>query len=235
MMSLSDVMDAAKGLTNMYLAHEIAVDKDFMLQDLKRAETPLEAQVKAVVHRAFWDVLDSQLKADPPVYTQALVLLQEVKDGVLNLLVPQQKRLIESIEGKLDLELIRQQAENDCLDFADYAGYVINLMGQLCAPVRDEEIAKLRTETEVVPLFKGIMESLDHLRLDMANFHLQQARPLIVSHSVEYEKAKFAEFLEKAGRSRCAARGTHRARRRGRPPRHAGVADAPRPPGRGEP
>ena len=31
-MSLRDVMDAAKGLTNMYLAHEIAVDKDFMLQ-----------------------------------------------------------------------------------------------------------------------------------------------------------------------------------------------------------
>ena len=31
-MSLKDVMDAAKGLTNMYLAHEIAVDKDFMLQ-----------------------------------------------------------------------------------------------------------------------------------------------------------------------------------------------------------
>ena len=35
MMSLSDVMDAAKGLTNMYLAHEIAVDKNFMLQDLR--------------------------------------------------------------------------------------------------------------------------------------------------------------------------------------------------------
>ncbi len=46
-MSLSDVMDAAKGLTNMYLAHEIAVDKDFMLQDLKPKEDEqgLQAQV----------------------------------------------------------------------------------------------------------------------------------------------------------------------------------------------
>ncbi len=51
MMSLSEVMDAARGLTNMYLAHEIAVDKDFMLQDLKRPENPIEAQVKEVVHR----------------------------------------------------------------------------------------------------------------------------------------------------------------------------------------
>ena len=46
-MSLRDVMDAAKGLTNMYLAHEIAVDKDFMLQviyytyiDRKKCEEP---------------------------------------------------------------------------------------------------------------------------------------------------------------------------------------------------
>merc|ERR1712213_87199 len=29
MMSLSELMDAARGVTNMFLAHEIAVDKDF--------------------------------------------------------------------------------------------------------------------------------------------------------------------------------------------------------------
>ena len=45
MMSLSEVMDAAKGITNMYLAHEIAVNKDFMLQDLKQPENPIEKQV----------------------------------------------------------------------------------------------------------------------------------------------------------------------------------------------
>jgi hypothetical protein len=68
-------------------------------------------------------------------------------------------------------------------------------MGQLCAPVRDEEIVALRELKEVVPLFKGILATLEHMKLDMANFHIQQARPLIVSQSVEYEKAKFAEFL----------------------------------------
>ena len=44
-MSLSEVMDAAKGISNMYLAHEIAVDKDFMLQDLKPKPTQLEEEV----------------------------------------------------------------------------------------------------------------------------------------------------------------------------------------------
>ena len=196
MMSLNDVMDAAKGISNMYLAHEIAVDKDFMLQDLKPKESPLEQQVKEIVHRAFWDVLDEQLKEDPPNFAQALVLIQEVKDGILGLLVPQQKRIIESINGKLDLDLITQQAENGVLNFHDYAAYVINLMSQLCAPVRDDEIAVLRMQSEVIPLFRGILKTLDLMKLDMANFHIQQARPLIVSQSVEYEKTKFKEFLK---------------------------------------
>ena len=45
-MSLRDVMDAAKGLTNMYLAHEIAVDKDFMLQVIHHFYTNLKATAK---------------------------------------------------------------------------------------------------------------------------------------------------------------------------------------------
>lgn len=48
---------------------------------------------------------------------------------------------------------------------------------------------------DLVTLFKEIMKVLDLMKLDMANFTIQQARPLIVSQSVEYEKTKFKEFL----------------------------------------
>lgn len=48
---------------------------------------------------------------------------------------------------------------------------------------------------DLVKLFQEIMKVLDHMKLDMANFTIQQARPLIVSQSVEYEKTKFKEFL----------------------------------------
>ena len=69
-------------------------------------------------------------------------------------------------------------------------------MGMLCAPVRDERLAELKEETKVVPLFKGIMDLLEQMKLDMANFTIQQVRPVIVSQSVEYEKLKFREFLD---------------------------------------
>lgn len=194
-MTLAELMDAAKGVTNMFLAHEIAVDKDFMLQQLKPEESDAQKRVKEIVHRAFWDILEEQLKEEPPVFTQALAVLEEIKEMITGLLLPQHAKLKESIDGRLDLVLIRQQAEAGVLDFDGYARYTLDVMVKLCAPVRDDEIAALQTKTEVVPLFKGILSTLEHMRLDMANFTLQQARPFIVSQSVEYEKTKFREFL----------------------------------------
>lgn len=44
-------------------------------------------------------------------------------------------------------------------------------------------------------MLKGIMDLIEHMKLDMANFTIQQMRPQIVQHSVEYEKEKFKEFL----------------------------------------
>ena len=62
-MSLSELMDASKGvrgLTNMALAHEIAVDKNFELSKIQ-PENDLEKQIKEVMQRAFWDILKEQL------------------------------------------------------------------------------------------------------------------------------------------------------------------------------
>merc|ERR1712012_302206 len=178
-MSLTELMDASKGLTNMALAHEIAVDKDFSLQKIQPANE-VEKKVKEIMQKAFWDLLEQQLAADPPQYTQALTLLTEIKSMLYSILLPQHEKLKEKIEGILDIEVIQQQIDNDCLEFEKYAGYILGLMGMLCAPVRDERLAELKEE----------------MKLDMANFTIQQVRPVIVSQSVEYEKLKFREFLD---------------------------------------
>lgn len=54
-------------------------------------------------------------------------------------------------------------------------------MARLCAPVRDETIRNLMRETEIVTVFRGVMETLDLMRLDMANFTIQQIRPHIIA------------------------------------------------------
>ena len=73
-------------------------------------------------------------------------------------------------------------------------------MSKLCAPARDDDIAALRllqeSRSDLVQLFRGILETLELMRIDMANFTIQQMRPFIQSQSVEYEKSKFADFLK---------------------------------------
>ena len=43
----------------------------------------LEKQVRDVVHKAFWDKLREELNQDPPVFSQALSLIQEVQEVCL--------------------------------------------------------------------------------------------------------------------------------------------------------
>lgn len=195
-MSLDEVMKAANGVSNMVLAHEIAVDKNFKLEKLEPPEDSLERQVRDTMHRAFWDNLSDQLKQDPADYTQAFVLLQEVRDNLIDITLPHHTRLRQEISDKFDVELIKQQAEHGVLNFEEYSQYVLSIMVRLCAPVRDEAIQGLMKEKDIVSVFRGVIETLDFMRLDMANFTIQQIRPHIIAQSVEYERKKFAEFLK---------------------------------------
>lgn len=50
---------------------------------------------------------------------------------------------------------------------------------------------------------RGIMEVLELMRLDMANFTIAQLRPQIKQQSMEYEREKFREFLESQSSECC--------------------------------
>lgn len=196
--AVEEVIKAANGVANMYLAHEIALDSTFKLPDKSdpSRKSVLKGQVEEIMKKAFWDVLKSQLDESPPKFKQALSLLVEIKEDLTSLLLPQHTRLKHEIDEILDLELIKQQAENGTLDFPRYAQYVLSVMARLCAPVRDDRIRELTQTTDVVELFRGIMELLEVMKMDWTNFTIEQVRPLIQQQSIDYEKKKFKEFLE---------------------------------------
>jgi hypothetical protein len=201
--NLSEIDRAASGVSNMFLSHQIAMDKDFRLERSPPPEHSLQGQVMSALKQAFWDILQSQLAESPPNFKQALSLLSTVKQDLCGLLLSQQGKLKQEIDEILDLELIKQQAEHGALDFQRYAQYVLSVMARLCAPVRDEQIRELTQSSEVITLFKGIVELLEIMKLDMANFTISQIRPQIVQHSVEYERQKFGEFLNLQTRMGC--------------------------------
>ncbi|XP_070618461.1 T-complex protein 11-like protein 1 isoform X2 [Erythrolamprus reginae] len=195
--SVEELMDTAKGVTNMALAHEIVVNGGFQIKPADLPENSLEKRVRDIVHKAFWDCLEAQLKESPPSYDHAIKLVGEIKETLLSFLLPGHTRLRNQITEALDLELIKQEAENGALDITKLAEFIIGMMGTLCAPARDEEIQKLKDIREIVPLFRAIFSVLDLMKMDMANFAVSSIRPHLMQQSVEYERKKFQELYEK--------------------------------------
>ncbi|KAJ0029558.1 hypothetical protein NQD34_004555 [Periophthalmus magnuspinnatus] len=195
--SIEELMETAKGVTNMALAHEIVVNQVFQVKPTELPEESLERRVKEIMHKAFWDCLESQLNQDPPSFDHAIKLLSEIKETLLTLLLPGHGRLRSRIDEVLDLPLIQQQAEKGALDIGQLSQFIVGMMGSLCAPCRDEDINKLKEITDIVPLLKSIFTVLDLMKMDMANFAVSSIRPHLMQQSVEYERTKFQEFLEK--------------------------------------
>ncbi|CAH2087888.1 unnamed protein product [Euphydryas editha] len=196
--TLEDIMKAAHGMQNMALAHEIAVDQDFKLEPFEPPDNSYQKLVKETMHRAYFDILREQLNSDPPEYKQALILLEDVKQGLFSILLPRHTRIKEMIEEVLDTEFIKQQAENNSLDFQKYATFVIDLMAKLAAPARDEMIQNITKLTDTVDIFRSILETLEVLKLDLANTLIAMIRPHVQQESVQYERAKFDEMLKLA-------------------------------------
>uniref|UniRef100_K7FPN4 T-complex 11 like 1 n=1 Tax=Pelodiscus sinensis TaxID=13735 RepID=K7FPN4_PELSI len=195
--SMEELMETAKGVSNMALAHEIVVNRDFKITPAEFPEGSLEKTVKEIVHKAFWDCLEAQLSEDPPTYDHSIKLLGEIKEALLSFLLPGHTRLRNQITDVLDLDLIKQEAVNGALDISKLAEFIIVIMGTLCAPARDEEVKKLKDIHEIVPLFRAIFSVLDLMKMDMANFAVSSIRPHLMQQSVEYERQKFQKIFEK--------------------------------------
>lgn len=168
----------------------------------KHNEPSLHSRVKDIVHEAYWGLfkleLDSQSSelADDRKYDLSKQLLMDIKQKVLELLLPQHARLKQDIEDRLDAQIIDQLTKTHSINLIDYGQYILSVLSKLCAPIRDEKIKSLSETKDVVQLYRGIMELLELMRLDFANFTLNQYKPHIKAHSQDYEREKFNEILK---------------------------------------
>ncbi|VDK69345.1 unnamed protein product [Litomosoides sigmodontis] len=193
--SMDELMKMSVALENMALVHEIAVNPDFVIE--KNSSNVVEQAVENCMKKAYWDKLREDLSRIPPDYSYALILLDDIKKMILDLLTLQHVRLRAEIECMLDIDLLRQQAENNCLDVRQLFESIIELLSRLCAPARDKIVNDLRKKTDNVDMLRGVCEILDLMKLDMANFFVQVNRSVVEKHSSEYERTQFMSLLEK--------------------------------------
>lgn len=188
--AMEELITASNSVTNMYLSHQIALNEDFRIT--KPTENSLRGKVENAVKSTYWKILESQLNSSPPIYKQALALLNEIKDEIIQFLLPQTSKLKQEINEILDLELIKQQAEYGAVDFQRYNQYILSVLSRLCAPIRDDKIKELSHSTDLISIFKGIMELIELMKLDMANYTIKQVKNNLLKF---FKNQKFFVFL----------------------------------------
>ncbi|KAM9255491.1 LOW QUALITY PROTEIN: T-complex protein 11 homolog [Cariama cristata] len=206
-LSVNELREITDDISKLTIVHEIVLNSDFKLQAASSSPASLENRVKETLHKAFWDSLEEQLSASPPDYAWAIHLLQEIKEALLSLLLPQHNQLRSEIEEALNMELIRQEAEHGALDIHGLTTYVLGMMARLCAPIRDEEVQGLQSLADPAQLLREIFWVLNLMKMDMLNFTNQSLRTHLQGHTVQYERKKFQELFDKLPNSMDRTRG----------------------------
>uniref|UniRef100_A0A8C3GCD6 T-complex 11, testis-specific-like 2 n=1 Tax=Cyclopterus lumpus TaxID=8103 RepID=A0A8C3GCD6_CYCLU len=62
-LTLEEVMESTRDLSNLSIAHEIIVNRDFHLEPDSLPQDSLWKLVRDNIHKAFWDILDPALQA----------------------------------------------------------------------------------------------------------------------------------------------------------------------------
>ncbi|XP_066927472.1 T-complex protein 11-like protein 2 [Clytia hemisphaerica] len=187
-------------VANMALAHEMIMNDDFQLTALNEASenSSLEKRIHDVLHKAFWDVLEEEVKSEPPEFKNAFNLLMEMKMLILEI-IPKSKAasaMRTEIEETLDEELIKQQIDHNAFDIVSCASFILSTLSKICAPVRDARIKALKAKTDLVPLLRGTFELINLMKIDIANYEIKSIKPILMKQAVKYEDEKFNEFLK---------------------------------------
>lgn len=200
--TLNDLVREYETYEDLQLLHEIAVDDEFKLTKVKNND-PLYETIAQTMHNAFWDGMREELAQDPPQKERAINLLMDIRIAFRALLQGNNDQALRAIEDHLEPAKVREMIEQDMNAVVVYTSFIIEVMGMACAKARDEQVKELAMTTDLVDRLRGIMELLELMQLDMANFVLGLARGELVRHSIEYERAKFYQQLQLAHPFNC--------------------------------
>lgn len=195
-LTMEEIVNVLDNTRKMEIVHEIVLNPEIKLQPYEPPENSLEKAVRENMHKVFWNLLREELNRDPPCYDQAMQLVNKIKEMLPEVISTNNHGEFELINKVLDTTVLKEQIEMSVLNFRSYADFIINIIAKSCAPVRDERIRKLSKEDDIVETFKGIMETMSLMKLDMANWHLESAKQDLLLNSVEYEREKFEDCLK---------------------------------------
>jgi hypothetical protein len=190
--------------SNRIVTHEIAVDKDFKLEEDK-----VNAEFRDQVYRSICENMKNAFEmGQGAIWTVSAA--ENLREKLLRMLKPGNS-MYNLISETLDLEQIGRQCQAGVFSYDGFFNFMAGILPKLCAPYRDEEVKKLSDELLGNAVIEGVdqdelsvmieklfrlLRMTDSLSLDYANFMLMNAAPTLIRESAGYEKRFFAMDLE---------------------------------------
>ncbi|ORZ10815.1 T-complex protein 11-domain-containing protein [Absidia repens] len=204
---LSGYASSVGGLSNEQLAHELIMNPGFQLQKSKPS-TDLEQRIDTIARKAFFDQINSDIQQGTHLKKSLLPLLEDIRSRLLSF-VPPTSNFYRLINDALDLTLFEQQmtqqqqrektdsdSGGDVFDLKTVIRFIVDMMVQMAAPIRDEAIRQINEVTmDQGYQLRLILETLEMMTLDLMNFRLKALRPHLVPVAVDYEHDAFAKAI----------------------------------------
>ena len=105
-------------------------------------DAALQKHIEETMYNAYWSILENELNSLPPVYSQLLNILTELRDMFCEF-VPNRQDIQQEIKDKIDPDLIKNMVEHQAFDdgnLYNLATYIISLIKRFQPPVMDEEV-----------------------------------------------------------------------------------------------
>jgi hypothetical protein len=177
-------------------------------EKLRECAENLVDKVRDTMNQCFMDMIKQGIEEKQ--FDHLLTLITEVRDR-LNRLTPNNRRLQESLNTSIDMDLIKQELEHDAFgptEFAALTGTVLERLRMLQSPADDIKTNQLETDlytranagakyAELVPWFLiQVNQRIDKIEADIRAFR-QNATQVMMRGYNEHQKEELAKNLGK--------------------------------------
>lgn len=181
--------------SNRLLTHELAIDKDYRLEDRHSA-------LRDQLYRSICESMKRGFEAGNAT-PWTVSAAENVREKLLRMLKPGNS-MHTLITETLDLDSINRQCEQGIFSYDGFFRFMATVLPKLCAPFRDAEVKALADQLQdgnteldamIEKLFK-LLRMVDALSLDYTNFMIMNAAPTLIREAPGYEQRMFAKDLE---------------------------------------
>lgn len=186
---------------NMQIRHDLVMEPGFRIAP-QRSESVEDMEA---IREEYWSNIRLELAelALPDVHCapRLCALIAEIRE-LMHELYPRCDIVTGHLNEVLDEMLIIQQLKHGLLDLSGLFTFLAAAMKKNCAPKRDvkvEAMVQYATEGNVLEALKTCLELMEAMKLDLANYKLDQIRSHVAQSAVMVER-KFFQLMLSDGR-----------------------------------